>query len=172
MRRGAHAKNGPAKPKLFFRLLGRAARATGRGRGRGPGCAPPEPKSVGRGERRRGRGDGAGASTPRRSKQTRFYLVIDIIIIVFEGTGIWSGVFLVSTSVWDSRNWNFLVNSLRSSAVFGGRLQRPSPCLVRSAPRRERGWGLSETRSAKFFVFWAVYARAILGSWHMQSLNE
>ena len=23
-----------------------------------------------------------------------------------------------------------------------------------------------------FFLFWAVYARAILGAWHMQSLNE
>ena len=53
--------------------------------------------------------------------------------------------FSVSASVWDARNWNFSVKSLRSSAVFGGRLQRPSPCLIRSAPRRERGWMLSET---------------------------
>ena len=61
------------KLTLFLRLRGRAARATGRGRG--PGCVPPEPNGVGRGERRRGRGDGAGAKKPRRSKQTRFYLV-------------------------------------------------------------------------------------------------
>ena len=50
---GGHAKNGPAKLALFFRLRERAARATGRGRGQGPGGAPPEPKGVGRGERRR-----------------------------------------------------------------------------------------------------------------------
>ena len=56
-----------------------------------------------------------------------------------------SGVFFVSASVWDARNWNFSVKSLRSSAVFGGRLQRPSPCLIRSALRRGRGWMLSET---------------------------
>ena len=62
----------------------------------------------------------------------------------FEGTGIWSGVFFVSSSVWDSLNWNFPVKSLRSRAVFGGRLQLPSPCLIRSETRRERGWRLSE----------------------------
>ena len=49
-----------------------------------------------------------------------------------------SGVIFVWASVWDSRNWNFSVKLLRTSAVFGGRLQRPSPYLVRSAPRRER----------------------------------
>ena len=38
--------------------------------------------------------------------------------------------FCRSASVWDSRNWKFLVKSLRSSAVCGGRLQRPSPCLI------------------------------------------
>ena len=37
--------------------------------------------------------------------------------------------------------------------VFGGWLQRPSPCLIRSACRRERGWTLSETMSAQNFVF-------------------
>ena len=30
------------------------------------------------------------------------------------------------------------VTSLRSSAVFGGRLKRPSPCRIRSAPGRDR----------------------------------
>ena len=47
---------------------------------------------------------------------------------------------------------NFSVESLRSSAVFEGRLQPPSPWLIRSAPRRERGWGLSET-SEKCSIF-------------------
>ena len=58
--------------------------------------------------------------------------------IIFFG-GIWSGVFFVSAPVWDYWNWYFSVKSLLSSAVFGERLQRPSPCLIRSAPRRERG---------------------------------
>ena len=40
---------------------------------------------------------------------------------------------------------DFSAKSLRSSEVFGGRLLRPSPCLIRSAPRRERGWILSKT---------------------------
>ena len=62
-----------------------------------------------------------------------------MIILFFEGTGIWSGIVFVSASVWDSRNWNFSVKSVRSSAVFGGRLQRSSPCNICSAPRRERG---------------------------------
>ena len=48
----------------------------------------------------------------------------------FEGTGIWSPVFFVSASVRDSRNWNFSVKPLRSSAVFGGRLKRPSPSAL------------------------------------------
>ena len=63
----------------------------------------------------------------------------------FLGADIWSGVSLVSGEVWDYRKWKVSVKSLRSSAVFGGRLQRPLPRLIRSAPRRERGWGLSET---------------------------
>ena len=37
-------------------------------------------------------------------------------------------------------DWNFPVKSLCSSAVFGGRPQHPSPCPIRSAPRRERRW--------------------------------
>ena len=70
--------------------------------------------------------------------------VIDIMIIFFEGTGSGQEIF-VSASVWSSRNWNFWVKSNRSRAVIGGRLQRPSPCLIRSAPRRERKWLLGET---------------------------
>ena len=45
------------------------------------------------------------------------------------------------------------VKSLRSSAVFGGRLRRPSPCRIRSAPRRERGQTLSETSEKCVFFF-------------------
>ena len=102
-----------------------------------------------------------------------YMYIVYIMFLFFEGTGIWSGVAFVSVSIWVSRNWNFSVKSIRSIAVFGGRLQRPSLCLIRSAPRRQRGWGLSETsEKCVFFLFWAVYARAILGSWHMQSLNE
>ena len=61
------------------------------------------------------------------------------MILFFEGTGNWPGVFFVLASVRDSRSWNFSIKSLRSSAFFGGRLQHPSPCLIRSAPRRIRG---------------------------------
>ena len=43
------------------------------------------------------------------------------------------------------------VKELRSGAVFGGRLQRPSPCHIRSAPRRERRRMLSETSEKRFF---------------------
>ena len=39
----------------------------------------------------------------------------------------------------------FSVKYLRSSAVFGGRRTRPSPCRIRSAPGRDRVRGLSET---------------------------
>ena len=68
----------------------------------------------------------------------------------------------------------FSVKSLRSSAVVGGRLLPPSLCRIRSAPCQDRVPGLSETseKCAICFVFWAVYARAILGSWHMQRLNK
>ena len=68
----------------------------------------------------------------------------------------------------------FSVKYVRSSTVFGGRLKRPLPCRIRSAPGRDRVRGLSETseKCAFFFVFWAVYTRAILGSWHMPSLKN
>ena len=92
------------------------------------------------------------------------------MIILFGGI---RSFFSVSASVCDSRNWNSRSNSFVSSAVFEGRLKRPSPCRTHSAPGRDRVRGLSETieKCAKFFI-WAVYARAIIGSWHMQSLNE
>ena len=44
---------------------------------------------------------------------------------------------------------------VRSSAVFWGRLKRPSPCRIRSAPDRDRVRGLSETseKCANIFYF-------------------
>ena len=77
---------------------------------------------------------------PSTSPQTQLYQVKFHFFIFYSVRS-----FFVSASVSDARDWNFSVKSLRSSAVFGGRLQRPSPCLIRSAPRRERGWMLSET---------------------------
>ena len=64
----------------------------------------------------------------------------------------------------------FSVKSLRSSAVFGGRLKRPSPCRIRFARGRDRVRRLSE-KCANFYI-WAVYARAILGSWHIAELER
>ena len=57
--------------------------------------------------------------------------------------------------------------------VLGGRLKRPSPCRIRSAPGRDRVRGLSETseKSASFCI-WAVYARVILRSWHIYAELE
>ena len=63
-----------------------------------------------------------------------------------------SGVYFVSASVLDSRNWKISVKSLRSSAVFRGRLKCPSPCCIRSAPGRDGVRGLSET-SKKGAIF-------------------
>ena len=53
-----------------------------------------------------------------------------------------------------------------------GRLQRPSPCLIRSPPRRERGWGLSET-SEKYTNFDILNGNLQLffGSLCMERLN-
>ena len=56
----------------------------------------------------------------------------------------------------------FSVKSLRSSAVFGGRLQRPSPCLIRSEPRRERVWMLSETSEKRTKMYFERYYPVIL----------
>ena len=66
------------------------------------------------------------------------------------------------------------VKSLRSSAVFGGRLKRPStlPYPFRTWPGSGT-WAERDKRKVRiFFVFWVVYARAIIESWHMQSLND
>ena len=68
------------------------------------------------------------------------------MIRVFERTGRGQEFFFfVSDYLRDSRNWNLSVESLRSSAVFEGRLHRSSPCLIRSAAGREQVWGVSET---------------------------
>ena len=90
-------------------------------------------------------------SKDKQCSARRLYLLY-IIIIFFQGTRIFlvSSFFRLglgmgfSTVIFDSQ-WKFSVKSFRSSVVFGGRLQRPSPCLIRSASRRERGYGLSET---------------------------
>ena len=52
----------------------------------------------------------------------------------------------------------FSVKSLRSSAVFGGRLKRLSPCRTRFAPGRERVRGLSETseKCANFCILGGI----------------
>ena len=65
-----------------------------------------------------------------------------MIILLFF---IRSGLFFRLGLSMGSRNLNFSVNSLRSSAVFGGRLKCPSPCRIRSSPSRDRVRGLSET---------------------------
>ena len=59
------------------------------------------------------------------------------MIIIFFGDSVRS-FFRLGLSMRFSE-LEFSVKWLRSSAVFGGRLQRPSPCRIRSAPRRERG---------------------------------
>ena len=73
----------------------------------------------------------------------------------------------------DSRDWNSLSTSfLRAPSSSGGsKAGRPAVSIPHLA--RIRYVGCSRpARSARDFVLWAVYAGAILGSWHMQSLNE
>ena len=93
------------------------------------------------------------------------------MIIIFGGDSVWS-FFRLGLSMRFSE-LEFSVKSLRSSAVFGGRLKRPSPCRIRSASGRDRVRGLSETSEKRaILVFWAVYARAILGSWKIHAELE
>ena len=84
-----------------------------------------------------------------------------------------SSSFFFSALVWDAQNWNSPAKPLRSSAVFGGRLKRPSPCRIRSTRGRDRVRGLSETseRCANICI-WGGIRPSCNGSWHMQSLNE
>ena len=72
------------------------------------------------------------------------------MIRVFERTGIGHEFFssrpqygILEPRI--SRSNRFVRAPSSRGAVFEGRLQRPSPGLIRSAPRRERVWGLSET---------------------------
>ena len=67
-------------------------------------------------------------------------------------------LFFVSASVWDSLRRKPLDKSLRLTAVFRGRLQRPSTCLIRSARRSTRGLGVS-ARSCKIIAYEEVLSR-------------
>ena len=78
-----------------------------------------------------------------------------IMVRVFERTGIWPGVIssrpqygILGTGI--SRSNRFV-----RAPYSRGRLQRPTLWLIRSAPWREREWGLSETseKCAIFCVF-------------------
>ena len=57
--------------------------------------------------------------------------------------------------------------------VLGGGAQTPLalPYPFRTWPGSGT-WAERDKREVRNFVFWAVYARAILGSWHKQSLNK
>ena len=60
-------------------------------------------------------------------------------------SGIRSGVFLCLGLSMRFAELELSVKYLRSSAGLGGRLERPSPCRVRAAPRRELRRMPSET---------------------------
>ena len=94
------------------------------------------------------------------------------MIILFGGDSARS-FYPVSASVCDSRNWNYRSNSFVRAPSSGGGSHAPRPAV--SVPHLAGigyvGWA-RQARSAQNFVFWAVYARVILGSWHVQSLNK
>ena len=90
------------------------------------------------------------------------------VIIPFFGDSV-RVFFFVSASVCDSsRNLNSQSNSFVRAPSSGGGSNAPRPAVpvphldVNADRRRAR-----QARSAFFFVCWAVYARAILGSWHI-----
>ena len=91
----------------------------------------------------------------------------------FRGFG--QEFFPVSASVCDSRNRNSRSNNFvrAPSSGDGPNAPRPAVSVPHLAGIGYVGWA-RQARSAQFFVFWAVYARVILGSWHMKSfqLNE
>ena len=68
------------------------------------------------------------------------------------------GSFFPSRPQYAILGTEFSVKSLRSSAVFGGRLKRPSPWRIRSAPGRDRVRGLSETieKCANFCILGGI----------------
>ena len=49
-------------------------------------------------------------------------------MIIFSRDRDLVSLFFVSDSVWDSRDWNLSVKSLRSSVVFGG--TAPAPLVL------------------------------------------
>ena len=57
---------------------------------------------------------------------------------------------------------------LRGAALTPLALPYPFRTWIISSTWAER----DKLEVRKFVVFWAVYARAILGSWHLQSLNK
>ena len=65
------------------------------------------------------------------------------------------------------------LNEWNTSSGDDSNAPRPDVSVPHLAGIGYVGWA-RQARSAHIFVFWAVYARAILGSWHiyMQSLNE
>ena len=74
------------------------------------------------------------------------YIYIYKIILLFRDS---VRSFVVSAQVCDSKNWNCRSNSFVRAPASGGRLQRPSPCRVRSAHRRERTWTDAERDKRK-----------------------
>ena len=101
------------------------------------------------------------------------------IILCFQGFG--QEILFVPAKVCNSRNLNSRSNNSVSSAGFGGRLQRPSLCNIRSAHRRERGRMPIETseklqkyrvlrrNSGDLVVFYVCSAWIIYKNWqHFQ----
>ena len=73
---------------------------------------------------------------------TNIYIYKMMYLVYFLEDRDWQGVFFRLGLSMGFSTSNFSFKSLRSSAVFEERLQRPSPCLIRSAPGRERVWRL------------------------------
>ena len=96
------------------------------------------------------------------------YIHIYIYIWSFFLGGFGEEVFPVSASVCDSRNWSPRSSSFvqAPSSGDGSNAPRPAASVPHLAGIGYVGWA-RQARSALFFVFWAVYARAMLGSWHI-----
>ena len=88
------------------------------------------------------------------------YINIYIYIIILFG-GIRSGVFCRLSLSMRFSELEFSIKPLRSSAVFGGRLKRPSPCRIRSAHGRDRVRGLSETSEKCANLYFGRYTPEI-----------
>ena len=92
----------------------------------------------------------------------------DIFLWSFIFGGIRSGVFPVSAPVCGLRNWKSRSNSfVRAPSLGGGsNALRPVLSLPHLAGIGYVGWA-RQAKSAQIFVFWAVCARASLGSSHI-----